>query len=557
MPGGLRARGDPRNRIAAAESDREWRLQRWPVAALFPAEILLLSLPDLQSAAGFSGFWPAVLLNHQRGALAALVLGAVGTVVLSWSTFRSVLRDEPAKSRAYHRQRTNWLLAHLVAVAGIAGCLGLFSDAATLSRPSQYIWLLAGVLLLGTASVSWCLAFASSDFWSRWFHQSKSAFAAGATIAIVSRVAGHYLQELPPLKTATLGASAFILESLGHNVVVNPATSGLSTGSLTVYVSDYCSGIEGIALIVVFTTGYLWYFRRDLRFPHALMLLPIGAVVAWLLNALRIAGLVIIGTWSRPFAMQGFHSLAGWALFIFCGIGMVTVARRTPLWVGPSSASSKTGHLANPAEPYLVPLLVVVAVRMVAAAFFPGFDYAYPLQVVLAAIALSYYMPRLDFKSGELSAGAAVIGAMVAAIWIALDDGSRAVAPTHLFQSGLNSMSSAIALIWLTFRIGGALVIAPLVEELAFRGYLLRKLIAAQFECVEFKRFTWLSFLGSSVAFGLLHQSWLAGIVAGMMFAVAMYRRGKLSDAIGAHAVANGLIVIYAMVTGHWAIIGH
>ena len=90
-------------------------------------------------------------------------------------------------------------------------------------------------------------------------------------------------------------------------------------------------------------------------------------------------------------------------------------------------------------------------------------------------------------------------------------------------------------------------------EELAFRGYLLRRLIDSDFTAVSPKHFTAASFLISSVAFGALHGRWLAGILAGMIYAAAQYRRGEISDAIVAHVVTNGLLAAYVVLFGHWA----
>ena len=105
---------------------------------------------------------------------------------------------------------------------------------------------------------------------------------------------------------------------------------------------------------------------------------------------------------------------------------------------------------------------------------------------------------------------------------------------------------------WILSRAFGAIVVIPIAEELAFRGYLLRKLIRSDFETVAYGRFTWVSFLGSSVIFGLLHTNWLAGCLAGMIFAVAVYRRGLLSDAIVSHGVANAMLAIYVLATHEW-----
>src|SRR5437773_1568880 len=81
-----------------------------------------------------------------------------------------------------------------------------------------------------------------------------------------------------------------------------------------------------------------------------------------------------------------------------------------------------------------------------------------------------------------------------------------------------------------------AIVAAPVAEELAFRGYLTRRLIAADFRSVPLGRFSWLSFVVSSVLFGLMHDRLLAGTLAGMLYALALYRRGELCDPVLAHA---------------------
>ena len=82
----------------------------------------------------------------------------------------------------------------------------------------------------------------------------------------------------------------------------------------------------------------------------------------------------------------------------------------------------------------------------------------------------------------------------------------------------------------------------------------MRKLIASDFADVPPGRFTWVSFLVSSVLFGMLHGQWLAGILAGMVFAVAVYRRGLLADAVVAHSVTNALLSAYVLLTHNWSL---
>ena len=125
-----------------------------------------------------------------------------------------------------------------------------------------------------------------------------------------------------------------------------------------------------------------------------------------------------------------------------------------------------------------------------------------------------------------------------------------------LVPIAVGALSPALAALWLTARVIGSVVTVPIAEELAFRGYLYRRFIGADFERVSFRSFTWLAFLVSSLLFGIMHGRWLAGTLAGMAYALALYRRGELGDAISAHAITNALIAIYVLATGHWLLVG-
>ncbi len=62
---------------------------------------------------------------------------------------------------------------------------------------------------------------------------------------------------------------------------------------------EYGAGFRGHRPPGSSTLGaYIWFFRRQLRFPQAWLLLPLGAGVIWLANVVRIFALVIVGTWT-------------------------------------------------------------------------------------------------------------------------------------------------------------------------------------------------------------------------------------------------------------------
>jgi CAAX prenyl protease-like protein len=110
-------------------------------------------------------------------------------------------------------------------------------------------------------------------------------------------------------------------------------------------------------------------------------------------------------------------------------------------------------------------------------------------------------------------------------------------------QPGFAAASGWALAAWAVVRLVGFVVITPLAEELAFRGYLLRRLIAADFDRVSFRRFTWTSFLISSVLFGAVHGQWIAGTIAGMAYALVSYATGRLWPAVLAHACTNALLL--------------
>ena len=93
----------------------------------------------------------------------------------------------------------------------------------------------------------------------------------------------------------------------------------------------------------------------------------------------------------------------------------------------------------------------------------------------------------------------------------------------------------------------------PIAEELAFRGYLLRRLVASDFESARFRGLTAAPILMSSLCFGALHGGqWLAGTLAGVAFALVFRRRGRIGDAVAAHATTNVLLAAWVIGRGDW-----
>ena len=90
--------------------------------------------------------------------------------------------------------------------------------------------------------------------------------------------------------------------------------------------------------------------------------------------------------------------------------------------------------------------------------------------------------------------------------------------------------------------------------QLGFRGYL-SPLISIRFENVRIGEFRLLAFVGSTVAFGLMHERWLAACLAGAIYAMLMYRTKRLSDPIVAHMASNAAIAVWAIAAQQWSLL--
>ena len=363
----------------------------------------------------------------------------------------------------------------------------------------------------------------------------------------------------PWLSGITLKATAVLLAPVaGATLYLDPSQNLLGMEGFVVEVAAVCSGAEGIGLLLVLTTAYLVRFRAQLRFPQALVVLPLGVLAAFVANLLRIALLVLIGARvSEDVALGGFHSKAGWVLDCAIAIALLAWVRRSQLTRhdGPAALSYGAARTDNPTALYLVPLLVSLALTLLTGlAMDDGFDGLYPLRVLGTGLALLMFRREAAVLRGGISPLAVAVGVAVFALWLPL---ANQPPPTEdaAAQAGFAALSPAAKVLWAVTRVLGAVVVTPLVEELAFRGYLLRRLLHEEFWSVNLATAARrpAALLISAFLFGALHGSFLAGTLAGVAYGLVLLRRGRLIDAVVAHALTNGLLLAYYLLQGRWA----
>ena len=219
----------------------------------------------------------------------------------------------------------------------------------------------------------------------------------------------------------------------------------------------------------------------------------------------------------------------------------------------------------SPAVPYVAPFVIFLALI--------GLNHVWPraaladgilrLAVMLAVLFFAA-RPLLRFKAQDFRVhswgSSALVGAAIFVLWIAPDLLFPQYRSFFLFNNSVvgtarSSLTEAarhdIPVLFLrTLR---AVAIVPIVEELFWRGWLLRWVINNHFEKVPLGTYSALSFWAVALLFASEHGPyWDVGLMAGVIFNWWMIRRKSLGDLILAHAVANACLSGYVIAAGKW-----
>ena len=183
-----------------------------------------------------------------------------------------------------------------------------------------------------------------------------------------------------------------------------------------------------------------------------------------------------------------------------------------------------------------------------------------PLRVTLLGVICWLCWPREIRLLPSHWAASIGIGAGVFALWIAPDlliPGYRNFPPFsnsvvgHVHSSlQAGALHSAWILSWRTLR---AVIIVPLVEELFWRAWMMRWLIDHRFTNVPLGTYAPFAFWVTAILFASEHGPyWDVGLLTGIIYNLWMIRSKSLADCVLMHAVTNGLLCGYLIVTGNW-----
>ena len=167
--------------------------------------------------------------------------------------------------------------------------------------------------------------------------------------------------------------------------------------------------------------------------------------------------------------------------------------------------------------------------------------------------------PAVDFRVRSW-AGSVLLGVGVFVLWIAPDALFPGYRGHWLFSNALMGavepgMPETVRgdTVVLLLRGLRAALIVPIVEELFWRAWLMRWLIAADFATVPLGRYSARAFCIVAVLFASEHGPyWDVGLAAGVLYNWWMIRTRSLGDLILAHGVTNACLSLFVVAAGKW-----
>jgi CAAX prenyl protease-like protein len=178
---------------------------------------------------------------------------------------------------------------------------------------------------------------------------------------------------------------------------------------------------------------------------------------------------------------------------------------------------------------------------------------------IMAAVIVAVARPALHVRV-EHWPGTLLLGGVVFLVWILPDRVFPGYRHFWMFENpvmgkletGLSAQARGqSSVLWL--RTVRAAAIVPVVEELFWRGWLMRWLISPRFETVPMGAWAPSAFWIVALLFASEHGPyWDVGLAAGVLFNWWMVRTRSLGDLILAHAVTNACLSTYVIWTGRW-----
>jgi CAAX prenyl protease-like protein len=210
---------------------------------------------------------------------------------------------------------------------------------------------------------------------------------------------------------------------------------------------------------------------------------------------------------------------------------------------------------------------------------FPALGYVLPFAVFMGFLAVQKFVPipqpvrflvilallaifsrNLLPKLPSRPLMSVLLGIAVFFLWIGPDSLIPGYRNSILFSNSIVGHAEASTspadksnLLFLVFRILGSVVTIPIMEELFWRGWMMRWLANRHFDRIPIGTWNTEAFWIVAVLFASEHGPyWDVGLITGAIYNWWVVRTKNLTDCVIAHAVTNACLAVYVIGWNQW-----
>ena len=223
----------------------------------------------------------------------------------------------------------------------------------------------------------------------------------------------------------------------------------------------------------------------------------------------------------------------------------------------------------RPQLPFILPLVVFGLFLALENQFPQAKSWLYPTKTVATGLCLWFLRRQFKSLSWRWSYLGIVIGIVVFVQWVGMEEffrnhwqypplpifGGEGTWQAEIFnpQEFFGGRNLSFWL-WVVVRMAGAVIVVPVMEELFWRGFLLRFFESRfrYFERIPLGEFGWFSCFAVAGLFALVHSWYISAFVCCLFYNWLMYKTRSMLACVTAHALTNLLLWIYILYAGAW-----
>jgi hypothetical protein len=208
---------------------------------------------------------------------------------------------------------------------------------------------------------------------------------------------------------------------------------------------------------------------------------------------------------------------------------------------------------------YVAPMALFLLITQ-AGVWWPAlFPVTYVIKTVLVAGLLVLLWPRFTKIRWEYWWLGALMGIVGVVQWVGMENLLLSHWPNYPRLSGaafdpfVQIHAPAMQWTYVAVRWAGAALLVPVMEELFWRDFLWRSILAPNdFKLACIGERDWKTWLLVAALFSCVHVQWMTAIVWGLMIGGLLMLTRSLSACIVMHAVTNFLLGLYVLRTRSW-----